>query len=39
VNQSKFTHGASKQREKWFTTGFQTGEPARCDTFGARDLV
>jgi predicted metalloprotease len=38
VYQSKSTHGTSKQREKWFTTGFQTGEPARCDTFGARDL-
>jgi predicted metalloprotease len=38
VDQSKFTHGTSKQREKWFTTGFQTGDPARCDTFNARDL-
>ncbi|MFD9890943.1 neutral zinc metallopeptidase [Amycolatopsis sp. NPDC059027] len=38
VDRSKFTHGSSKQREKWFTTGFQTGQPARCDTFSARDL-
>ncbi len=36
VDESKFSHGSSKQREKWFTTGFQTGDPARCDTF-ARD--
>jgi predicted metalloprotease len=38
VDKSKFTHGTSAQREKWFTTGFETGEPARCDTFGTRDL-
>ncbi|GAA1952726.1 KPN_02809 family neutral zinc metallopeptidase [Amycolatopsis minnesotensis] len=38
VDRSKFTHGTSKQREKWFTTGYSTGDPARCDTFGARDL-
>ncbi|WP_158888565.1 KPN_02809 family neutral zinc metallopeptidase [Amycolatopsis anabasis] len=38
VDQSKFTHGTSAQREKWFTTGFSTGDPARCDTFNTRDL-
>ncbi|KAA2262451.1 hypothetical protein F0L68_12755 [Solihabitans fulvus] len=38
VNQSQFTHGSSAQRQKWFTTGIQTGDPARCDTFGATDL-
>jgi predicted metalloprotease len=38
VDQSQFTHGTSQQREKWFTTGFQTGDPTRCDTFGARTL-
>jgi len=36
VDRSQFTHGSSAQREKWFTTGFDTGDPARCDTF-ARD--
>ncbi|WP_329070260.1 KPN_02809 family neutral zinc metallopeptidase [Amycolatopsis sp. NBC_01480] len=35
---SSFTHGTSAQREKWFTTGFQTGQPARCDTFGTNNL-
>jgi predicted metalloprotease len=38
VDQSKFTHGSSAQREKWFTTGIQTGDPARCDTFGTSNL-
>jgi predicted metalloprotease len=38
VDRSKFTHGTSAQRKKWFTTGFQTGEPARCDTFGTSNL-
>jgi predicted metalloprotease len=38
VDQSKFTHGTSAQREKWFTTGYQTGDPTRCDTFGVRSL-
>ncbi|UOZ09254.1 neutral zinc metallopeptidase [Amycolatopsis sp. WQ 127309] len=38
VDSSQFTHGTSAQRKKWFTTGFQTGDPARCDTFGASNL-
>jgi hypothetical protein len=33
VNSGQFTHGTSAQREKWLTTGLQTGDPARCDTF------
>lgn len=35
VNQSQFTHGSSAQREKWFSTGYDTGNPAACDTFAA----
>lgn len=30
-----FTHGSAEQRVRWFRTGFETGEPARCDTFAA----
>ncbi|MHA6792026.1 KPN_02809 family neutral zinc metallopeptidase [Pseudonocardia bannensis] len=33
VNESQFTHGSSAQRERWYTIGLQTGDPARCDTF------
>jgi predicted metalloprotease len=33
VNPNRFTHGTSVQREKWFSTGFRTGDPAQCDTF------
>jgi predicted metalloprotease len=38
VDQDAFTHGSSEQRQRWFTTGYETGDPARCDTFATDDL-
>ena len=38
VNQDAFTHGSSEQRRQWFTTGYETGDPAQCDTFATDDL-
>ncbi len=33
-----FTHGTSEQRMSWFARGFETGDPAACDTFAVREL-
>lgn len=36
VRPDSFTHGTSAQRVKWFKTGFQGGDMARCDTFAGQ---
>jgi predicted metalloprotease len=33
-----FTHGTSAQRQRWFATGFKSGDIRDCDTFAARSL-
>ena len=38
VDQNAFTHGSSEQRQKWFMTGYETGDPRQCDTFATDDL-
>jgi uncharacterized protein len=34
VDEQGFTHGSSADRQKWFRTGHDSGDPKSCDTFG-----
>jgi hypothetical protein len=38
VHPDSFTHGTSAQRVRWFTNGYQSGNPKDCDTFNAPSL-
>lgn len=36
ADESKFTHGSSEQRIRWFRRGFESGDARQCDTFAVR---
>lgn len=33
IDPESFNHGTSEQRQRWFQTGYDSGDPNSCDTF------
>ncbi|MDT7934177.1 MAG: neutral zinc metallopeptidase [Sphingomonadaceae bacterium] len=38
VAPDSFTHGTSAQRMRWFKKGYESGDPAACDTYSAQEV-
>jgi hypothetical protein len=37
IDPEGWTHGSAEQRERWFTAGFESGDPASCEATFQRD--
>lgn len=37
ADETRFTHGSSAQRIRWFRRGFEGGDAKKCDTFAERE--
>jgi predicted metalloprotease len=38
IDPESWTHGSAASRQKWFDTGYRSGDANRCDTFAAGAL-